>query len=194
VAGPTSIAPHVVVLLGPAGAGKTTVGRALAASLGWRFEDADDYHDPENVARMRRGEALVDADRWPWLAALRAVVARQLVAAPPDAPGLVLACSALRRAYRAALVPEDAPPGAVRFVLLQVPAAELERRLEHRRGHYASAELLQSQFDTLELPASAEGVLVLDADRPMDEIVATIRRSLLLDDRSHPFGSRAPTG
>lgn len=166
--------PHVVIVMGVAGAGKTTVGRALAESLGWRFHDADDFHPPANVARMRAGLPLGDAERAPWLDALHDIVARD-VAAGAHA---VLACSALKRRYREVLVPRDVPAGAVRVAYLRVSRSELERRLTTRVAHFASVALLDSQLATLEEPASDEGALVLDGGRPVAAIVAEIRRTL----------------
>ena len=93
----------VIVIMGVAGSGKTTVGSALAAARGWRFVDADDVHAPASVAKMARGEALTDADRAPWLARLRAIIVDALAQKTP----LVLACSALKAAYREALVDGD---------------------------------------------------------------------------------------
>jgi gluconokinase len=171
-------APAVVVVMGPAGAGKTTVGLALAEALGWRFRDADDFHAPESVARMRRGEALTDAHRTPWLDALRARVGDDVAEAARGGAGAVLACSALRRAYRDALVPAAAPAGAVRFVYLRVSAAALAARLSSRVDHFAPAALLESQLATLEEPGTEEGALVVDGERPVAEVVAAVRRAL----------------
>lgn len=154
--------------MGVSGAGKTTVGRALARALGWSFSDADDFHSPANVAKMRRGEALTDADRAGWLAALRVLI-DDLGARGEDA---VLACSALRDAYRRELA---GGPTAVRFVWLRVEPAALRRRLESRHGHYMPASLLGSQLATLEAPADA---IVVDGARPPDAIVATIRTAI----------------
>ena len=165
------MAPSVVVLMGPAGAGKTTVGERLAASLGWPFADADAFHPASNVEKMRRGEGLTDADRAPWLAALREAVRATL----ERGGRLVLACSALRRSYRDALVPSDAPPDAVRFVYLHVGRAELARRLATRVGHYAPAALLDSQLATLEVPDVGEGIPTVDAERPVDDVVLAVR-------------------
>ena len=105
----------VVILMGPAGSGKTTIGRRLAATLGWPYHEGDDFHPPENVALMRAGTALGDAERAPWLAALAGVVAECI----GSGRSAVIACSALKRAYRRALVPDGAPPAAVRFVYLR---------------------------------------------------------------------------
>ena len=135
--------------MGPAGAGKSTVGRALASEIGWRFVDADAFHSTANRARLARGEALSDADREPWLTALRQQIATALAHEQP----MVLACSALRRAYREKLL----PPGtrrSVRLVYLRVSADELAHRLRTRVGHFAPVELLSSQLATLEEPAS----------------------------------------
>jgi gluconokinase len=168
----------VIVVMGPAGAGKTTVGRALADALGRHFYDADDFHDPANVARMRRGEALTDADRAPWLAALSGVIAREIGDVSRGGPGAVLACSALRRAYREALMPRSAPPGAVRFVYLRAGPGTLEARLSTRRGHFAPPALLASQLATLEEPDTSEHALVVDAEQSVDRVVAEVRRRL----------------
>ena len=163
--------PHVVVVMGVAGAGKTTVGRALAAALGRAFHDADDFHPPANVERMRAGVPLTDADRAPWLAALRDLVARSIA----EGTRAVLACSALREAYRAALLPAGAPAGALRFVHLDASPALIERRLRGRRGHFMPSTLAASQFATLEEPRDA---IRVDAARPVDEIVGQLRDAL----------------
>lgn len=159
--------------MGVAGAGKTTVGRALAASLGWDFHDADDFHSAANVAKMRAGTPLTDADRAPWLDALRALLARHLDARTP----MVLACSALRAAYRRALRPDDASEGSMAFVQLDVSPLVAERRLAARRGHYMPATLVASQFATLEEPGDA---LRLDGARPVPELVSQIVDRLAL--------------
>ena len=111
--------------MGIAGAGKTLVGSALAGALQWQFYDADDFHSPQNVAKMRRGIGLTDADRAPWLASLRAMIERVV----RDGGNAVLACSALKEAYRRTLTPDDAPDGTVRFLYLDVPVEVLRYRL-----------------------------------------------------------------
>jgi gluconokinase len=169
----TGAAPGAIVIVGPAGAGKTTVGRALAAALGWRFHDADDFHSLANVERMRRGVALTDVERAPWLALLRALLTDALATHDP----VVLACSALRESYRAALVPFDTPPAAVRFVYLRATPALLRERLSHRVGHYASVDLLASQLATLEEPHPHDA-LVVDASRDPDALVHMIRNAI----------------
>jgi gluconokinase len=158
----------IVVLMGVTGSGKTTVGRLLAEQLGWTFVEGDDFHPPENVAKMRRGEPLSDADRMPWLRVLRARI-DALAAAGRSA---VVTCSALRQAYRDALArgrPE------VRFVWLTAAPELLRDRLAHRTGHFMPPALLESQLETLEAPAD---VPAIDAGPPPAELVATIRAAL----------------
>ncbi|MDB4876570.1 MAG: carbohydrate kinase, thermoresistant glucokinase family [Gemmatimonadetes bacterium] len=161
---------RVIVVMGVTGAGKTTVGHALADALGWSFYDADELHSPENKAKMHRGEGLTDADRAPWLATLGALVARVIA----NGEHAVLACSALKQSYRDVLVPKDAPPDAVRFVFLDVPSKVLRERLAMRGNHFATANLLPSQFATLEVPSDA---LRVDGTRPVPEIVQTVRQA-----------------
>lgn len=160
--------------MGVAGAGKTVVGRRLAASLGWPFYDADAYHPPENLEKMRRHVALTDRDRVPWLEALRALVAR-LHREQRDA---ILACSALRRAYRDCLA-ADAP---VSFVYLRVPAAIAGERLADRRDHFMPADLVPSQYATLEEPSASEAMIV-DGTASPAEIVAAVRHGLGLGEQ-----------
>jgi gluconokinase len=156
----------VVILMGVAGSGKTTVGRALAAALHWPYVDADDYHARENIEKMRRGSPLTDADREPWLAALRTVISRALARREP----LVLACSALKERYRQALADGLRQ---VRFVHLTAPEAVLRERLASRPDHFARPDLLESQLATLEPPDDA---LTIDATRHVGDVVREIRR------------------
>ena len=155
----------VIVIMGVTGSGKTTVGERLAADLGWEFLDADDFHPPANKAKMHAGIPLTDEDRWPWLAALHDALARALA----EGRGTVLACSALKESYRAAL--SDRLAG-VRFVLLDGDRALLQARLANRPGHFMNPALLESQIETLERPADA---LLVDIGEPMDAEVAQIR-------------------
>lgn len=163
---------RIIVLMGPAGAGKTTVGLALAQSLGWRFLDADDFHSPANVEKMRRGVGLTDDDRAPWLAAMHDALEQALA----TDSRVILACSALKEEYRRALTPASAGP-RIRFVYLHADEATLRERLAHRTGHYAGPQLLASQLDTLEEPRDA---LWVDASRPPAEIVLQIRDAFAL--------------
>ena len=162
---------RVIIVMGVAGAGKTLVGSALARSLGWSFYDADDFHSPENVAKMHRGIGLTDADRAPWLAKLRDVIDHVI----RDKRNAVLACSALKEEYRQMLTPDDVPSGTVRFVFLDVPEDVLRERLKNRAHHYAPPELLDSQLATLEPPRDA---IRVDGTRPPDEIVRAARSAL----------------
>ena len=151
----------IVVVAGVSGSGKTTVGTLLAARLGWTFADGDGFHPAANVARMRAGLPLTDADREPWLAAITAWMDQQTAAGR----SAVIACSALRRAYRARLL--GGLPAA-RMVFLLISRDEGETRLAARAGHFFPAALLDSQLETLEPPQPDEDygvrMLVLRAD------------------------------
>ncbi len=153
--------------MGVSGVGKTTVGQALAEQLGWRFADADRFHSAANVAKMRAGIPLDDADRAPWLQSLHDAIAGWLAAAE----SVVLACSALKAAYRRELLvgPE------VKLVYLHGDVSLIAQRLGERHGHYMNPELLRSQFDTLEAPTDA---ISLDVSEQVPEIVATIRAAI----------------
>lgn len=145
--------PTVLLLIGVSGVGKTTVGLEVAERLGWDFFDADDLHPPANVAKMERGEGLTDADRDPWLDAVRGLIERRLEAHA----SAVIACSALKAVYRARLRGGD--PRVV-MVWLDTAREAIARRLAEREGHYAGLNLLASQFEALEPPAPDEAVRV----------------------------------
>lgn len=157
----------VVVLMGVSGSGKTTVGRRLAEELGWEFYDADDFHPPANVEKMARGVPLTDADREPWLASLGELV-RGCLARGVDA---VLACSALKECYRTHLLVDE----RVRLAYLRADEQLIRERLDSRRGHFMSADLLDSQFAALEEPAPETH---FDAAATPDALVAAIRARL----------------
>jgi gluconokinase len=159
---------RIVVLMGVTGTGKTTVGQQLAAALGWTFVEGDAFHPPANIAKMHRGEPLDDADRAPWLRAIRQRI-DELVASGGSA---VIACSALKRAYREVLA-RDRPE--VTFVYLKASAALIAERLRHRAGHFMPPALLRSQLDTLEEPTDD---ITVDAGPPPATIVAAIRRAI----------------
>lgn len=160
----------VVLLMGVTGSGKTTVGHALAQTLGCEFADADDFHSAANRAKMHAGIPLNDEDRDPWLRSLHDQIAAWLAAEETA----VLACSALKESYRAALI-EGTGPGAVRFVLLSGPASLIQDRLEARKGHYMPPSLLRSQIDTLEPPHSA---LLISVAQTVPAIVQQILTAL----------------
>jgi len=150
----------IVLVMGVAGVGKTTIGALLARRLAWRFIDADDFHPPENVAKMKAGIPLEDADRWPWLAHLNKVLKEEEQA--------VLACSALKQRYRDRLF-----QGVARFavVYLQGDAALIRQRAQARRHRYMPASLLESQFAALEPPA---GAITVDVAATPEACVAAI--------------------
>jgi gluconokinase len=156
----------VVILMGVAGSGKTTIGGALAKATGWQFIDADDFHSAAAVSKMRGGVPLTDADRATWLAALHDRVARAL----DRRQHAVLACSALKSRYRRTL---RGGLRGVRFVYLAADAQTLARRLANRSDHFAGPSLLASQLADLEAPTDA---LAIDATRPPEQIVDAIRR------------------
>jgi len=160
---------HVVVM-GVAGSGKTTVGRAVAGRLGRRFVDADDHHPAANVAKMAAGEPLTDGDRAPWLAALGDL----LRACRDRGEPVVLACSALRAAYRSTLL-DGAGPHLL--VHLDAPPDLIAARLAGRVDHFLPPSLAPSQFAALEAPAAGDA-LVLDAALPVDVLVARIATAL----------------
>ena len=150
-----------IVVMGVAGCGKSSLGAALAQALGRPLIEGDEFHPAENVAKMRAGTALTDADRAGWLDAL----AGQLQS---HADGAVLTCSALKKAYRERLRAAD--PG-LRFVHLCLDRELARQRVEQRAGgHYFGGSLVDSQFDTLESPRGEPGVLEVDAAVPIDSL------------------------
>lgn len=162
----------VVVLMGVCGSGKTEVGRRLAALLECDFLDGDDFHPPENVAKMRSGTALTDTDRWPWLDRLAAEIGCRLEAGR----GAVVACSALARRYRDRL--GLARPGVV-LVHLDGTRDVLAARLAARQGHFMPPGLLDSQLATLERPAADEQAITVGITTSPDEIAERIVACLL---------------
>ena len=157
----------VVIVMGVTGAGKTTVGRLLAEQCGWEFADADDFHPPSNVEKMRQGFPLNDDDRGPWLERLRGAIAQWIA----DGRNIVLACSALKRAYRREL--EVGPE--VRFVYLKGSADLIAERIQARHGHFAGEQILAGQFADLEEPNDAVRVEISSTPA---QIVMDIREKL----------------
>jgi gluconokinase len=163
--------PHAptsrLIVMGVSGCGKTSLGTELATALDWPFFDADDFHPPENVAKMRAGEPLNDADRAPWLLRLNTLLQAK--------PYAVLACSALKERYRDVL--KSGLPN-LRFVhphgAFEVIAERIEARAKET-GHYMPASLLQSQFEALEPCMNA---LIVDIEMPRQERVAFVLEQL----------------
>jgi gluconokinase len=164
-------ASRSVVVMGVSGCGKSTLGRRLAAALGADYVEGDEFHPPENVARMATGISLTDADRQGWLDAL----ARQLASARAAGRALVLSCSALKRRYRDVLR-SGAPD--VLFVHLSGSRELLAQRMAARTGHYMPASLLDSQLATLEPPGLDENALSFDVAQAPETIVAALRTRL----------------
>jgi gluconokinase len=162
--------PIVILLMGVAGSGKTTIGTLLARTLGWQFIDADVFHSAANIAKMRQGIPLTDADRQPWLTGLKQAIAQSLQAETPT----VLACSALKQEYRDFLT-QRSPQ--VQIVYLKGSADLLKQRLTQRQDHYMKPEMLQSQLETLEVPDS---VLQIEITQTPIAIVQTIRSAFKL--------------
>jgi len=154
----------IVLLMGVSGAGKTTVGTMLASQLGWEFADGDDYHQAANAEKMRKGIPLTDADREPWLESLRSLIVAWMAAGK----NAVLACSALKQAYRDRLM----VGASVRVVYLKADRELLRERLLLRCGHYMKEGMLESQIATLEEPADA---VVVDARGAIEDIVRAIQ-------------------
>jgi gluconokinase len=162
----------IVIVFGVSGAGKTTIGKLLAEQLGWRFYEADDFHPRANIEKMHGGRPLTDEDRWPWLERLREQITHSLTAKE----NAVLACSALKRAYRERLrVNND-----VKFVFLRGEYALIENQLRRRRGHFMNPTLLKSQFADLEEPEPDEDVLTIELGRTPQGIVEEIKTRLRL--------------
>lgn len=159
----------IVVVMGVSGSGKSVVGQALASDLGWPFFDADDFHPPENVAKMAAGTPLSDTDRWPWLDRL----AVEMGEIDRGGGNAVLACSALRQAYRDRI----ARAGNVRFVYLSGTYETIAARMAARKHAYMPASLLASQFAALEPPHDA---IVISIEDTIPVEVANIRAALSL--------------
>ena len=159
-----------MIIFGVSGAGKTTIAEFLARQLGQHFYEADDFHSQANIEKMHRGIPLIDEDRWPWLERLRELIERS-VAANESA---VLACSALKRAYRECLRLNN----QVKFVFLRGDYALVEEQVRRRHSHFMNPALLQSQFDDLEEPKPDEDTLTIELGRTPRELVDEIKAKL----------------
>ena len=163
--------PRVLIIMGVSGSGKSEVGSALAKALGGVFHDADSFHPAANVAKMSAGIPLNDEDRKPWLEKMR----REIILGTPTGETAVLACSALKKAYREYLREgqED-----VWMVYLKGSFELILERISARQGHFMKADLLRSQFATMEEPTDEPRVIIADIDAPISQIVSGILRAL----------------
>lgn len=186
----------VIIVMGVSGAGKSTVAQALAQALNFRYFDADNFHSDVNKAKMASGLALTDVDREPWLNGLASAISQW----QKEEQGAVLACSALKESYRKRLSAGHSPglgpehghenmhknpqenkqkhpnrTGAAKFVYLKASYDEIYRRMELRQNHFMKADMLKSQFNTLEEPADA---IVVDATGSLEEIIAQVLKEL----------------
>jgi gluconokinase len=183
----------VIIVMGVSGAGKSTVAQALAQALNLRYFDADNFHSDVNKAKMASGLALTDTDREPWLNSLASAISQW----QKEEQGAVLACSALKDSYRKRLNAGHAPittpehahqdnthehpqehprsSGASKLVYLKASYEEIYRRMEQRQNHFMKADMLKSQFNTLEEPTDA---IVVDATGSLEEIVAQVLEEL----------------
>lgn len=158
----------IILLMGVAGSGKTTVGRMLAERLRWSYYEADDFHPPANKQKMGAGIPLNDEDRAPWLGAIHHAMQECATQNRPS----IFTCSALKARYREVL---SAGLPQLKWVFLHAPRDVLLERLQHRSGHYMKASMLDSQFAALETPTDA---LAIDVRHPPEEIVDLVLRRL----------------
>lgn len=164
----------IIIIMGVAGSGKTTIGKLLAESLGWEFSDADDFHSPSNIQKMQKGIPLTEADRIPWLEDLQTAIKQWLQANK----NMILACSALKNSYRDYLVVES---DRVRLIYLRGSYELIKQRLQNRQNHYLGVELLESQFAALEEPSdTVYSTIYIDISSTPTEIVDKIRHDLNL--------------
>ena len=161
----------IIVMMGICGSGKTTLGRLLAEKTGMQFVEGDDYHTPENVAKMRAGHPLTDEDRWPWLRRLGAAMGQWA----SENRDTVVSCSALRRDYRDLL---RAAAPVVRFVYLDGAVELVRDRMAHRAGHFMPVGLIDSQIAAREDPRGEPGVISVSIAETPDKIVAEVMKAL----------------
>jgi gluconokinase len=175
--------PCALIVMGVSGSGKSTIADKLAERLRWSYEDGDKFHPASNVAKMSAGHPLTDEDRWPWLQAIADEVDRVCGAGQH----VVIACSALKRAYRDILVHGR---GDVRIVFLEGTQQLIAKRLAARKHHFMPPGLLDSQFKTLEPPDAGEYPVTVSIDAPVDVIVDDIVRGLRLSRDGNDTSSR----
>jgi gluconokinase len=162
----------LIVVMGVAGSGKTTIASGLAEKLGVPFVEGDSLHPVANVKKMASGIALTDEDRWPWLEA----IGERMEAEHVTGHGVVVSCSALKRAYRDCL--RKKVHGKVRFILLDGSRELITDRMKKRKGHFMPAALLDSQFATLEKPTADEHAVILDISHPISVLLADAAKSV----------------
>jgi len=158
--------PVAIVVMGVSGAGKSAVGQGLAERLGWRFAEGDALHPARNVAKMKSGQPLTDADRAPWLAAVAQVIGTWRHRGEHG----VITCSALKKAYRQQISDRD----DVRLVFLEGPREVIAGRVGARQGHFMPPTLLDSQFATLEPPGPDENPITVGINRPVEGVIESI--------------------
>ena len=161
-----------IVVMGVSGAGKSTVGKLIAARLDCPFRDADSFHPPANIEKMSRGEPLTDEDRWPWLRAIAAWISEHRATQTT----CVVTCSALKRVYRDIVT--DRQSADVRLVYLNGDFELIEARLKARKGHFMPPGLLRSQFDSLQEPTAEEHAIAVSIDAAPEEIAARVLERL----------------
>jgi len=165
------LTPNVVVVMGVAGSGKSTIASLLADRLGWTYVDGDSFHPPANIAKMSAGTPLGDEDRWPWLAA----IARHIDAIRAQGGNAVVTCSALKRTYRHILI--GARPD-MRLVYLEADRETIASRFASRTGHFMPMSLADSQFAALEVPGGDERPIVVSVERAPADIVEAVVSAL----------------
>lgn len=163
--------PCALIVMGVSSSGKSSIGKALAEKIGWRFADGDDFHPPANVEKQRAGQALTDADRWPWLQS----IADEIDRFTAEGGKIVIACSALKRAYRVLLLHGRQD---VRIVYLHGSRELIAERMAARKNHFMPTSLLDSQFKTLEVPGPDERPITVSIDDDIDGIVDAIIEQL----------------
>jgi carbohydrate kinase (thermoresistant glucokinase family) len=175
---------RIAVVMGVSGSGKTTIGRALAGRLGWGFQEGDELHPPENVAKMSAGQPLDDKDRAPWLAAIAACID----AWRRRGENGVVACSALKRSYRDVIIGSRRE---VRLIYLAGSRELIGQRMARRRGHFMPASLLDTQFAVLEPPGPEENAITVSVDEPVEKIVDRLVAELSRTSATTPAGDES---